>query len=639
MSMSQLLTLKFFEKEDERRLARIQVNMIVFFLVFAFLALIINFLIWKNSALTSIIITGYLLHLAPLGLILKKKLSLSSFFLTGLYTILAVSLATVGGGLHDYIVMLFPIIIMFASLTAQKQGLIFSSVMALAGIGWLTIGEIAGWFVIHDSHTADATDLVIAVILITTIIWLANLSIAHSRYGLTQTWRELGERKQTEQALKEKNQELDRFFSTSLDLLCIADTNGFFRRLNLEWENTLGYSLDELQDKKFLDFVHPDDRTATLEIVSQLEAQKSITNFENRFRCKDGSYRWIEWRSKTFGKYIYAAARDVTRRRQIEEALRKSERRYRSLFNQTHDAVFILDLEGRHLHTNQRAADLLGYTTEEMEGLSVNETSGEREKSIEVLNRLKTGEMIAPYERWFRKKDGQLLPVEINLEMVRDETGQPMHIQSVVRDIRLRKQHEAEMQAANEQLQTQLQEIQSLQNALRQQALRDSLTGLYNRHYLEEIMPKEIARSRRGAKPLSAVIIDLDRLKNINDAYGHITGGDQAIRTLANVLKRMSREDDTIFRFGGDEFLVLLYDTAGEIALHRTRQWLHSIQKISIKAARSEFSISFSAGVAELTETDKHYEDILIRADQALYQAKENGKNQAILWTSQVHSD
>jgi diguanylate cyclase (GGDEF)-like protein/PAS domain S-box-containing protein len=883
LKLTQLFTLKIFEKEEERRLARIQINMMLLFLFFSLLSLVINFLTWKNPSLTSIIILGYIFHLIPLGLIFKKKLYISSFFLTGLYTTVAISIATVGGGLHDYIVMLFPIIIMFASLTAQKRGLIFSSLLTLAGITWLTIGEIAGWFIVTVSHFPNMIDLLMAFILVFTLTWLANLSITHSRYGLTQTWQELGERKrleaelrklsraveqnpssivitnldgqieyvnprfteitgyafeevvqknprilktsmtmpdvhqllwknllagkewrgefinhkkdgsiyyesaviapifnedgspshylgikdditqlrknelalrasearfralfkqnhdgvfiigldgrtqdanqraaemlgysieelkegkdreslaspntpsensfarvlagehipifermfrkkdgstfpveinlelvhdedgtplhvqsiirditerkQTEQALHEKKQELDRFFSTSLDLLCIADTEGFFRRLNLEWENTLGYSLDELQSRQFLDFVHPEDLDSTLDAISQLESQQSIINFENRFRCKDGSYRWIEWRSKTFGKNIYAAARDVTKRRKIEEALRESEKRYRSLFNQTHDAVFILDMEGRHLQTNQRAADLLGYSLEEIKNLSVYETSGDREASIQTLERLKAGEIIRPYEQIFRKKDGQLLPVEINLELVCDEVGLPIHIQSVVRDITLRKQHETDMQAANEQLQKQLLEIQSLQEALREQALRDSLTGLYNRHYLEEIMPKEIARAQRSKKNFSVVILDLDNLKTINDTYGHIKGGDQAIKTLADTLKHMSRKSDILFRYAGDEFLILLYDTPAQIAFRRVNQWLNTVQKISIIAENRQFSISFSAGIAEFSALDTNGEDILIRADQALYQAKQNGRNQTVLWSEKL---
>jgi PAS domain S-box-containing protein len=129
---------------------------------------------------------------------------------------------------------------------------------------------------------------------------------------------------QSEQiALREKTEELERFFTTSLDLLCIADTDGYFKRLNREWEKTLGYSLQELEGHRFLDFVHPEDMDSTLAAMHDLKEQKEILNFINRYRCKDGSYRWIEWRSSPAGYLIYAAARDITERKRAEHDLQE----------------------------------------------------------------------------------------------------------------------------------------------------------------------------------------------------------------------------------------------------------------------------------------------------------------------------
>ncbi|MCA9936279.1 MAG: PAS domain S-box protein, partial [Anaerolineales bacterium] len=119
--------------------------------------------------------------------------------------------------------------------------------------------------------------------------------------------------------------------------------------------------------------------------------------------------------------------------------------RYRALFEQTHDAVFILTLEGQHVAANRRAADLLGYTTEEIQNLSVKELSAEPQSSEQARQRILHGEHIPQYERLFRKKNGDVVPVEITAELVYDENGRPLHIQSVVRDISQRKQ--AEQQA------------------------------------------------------------------------------------------------------------------------------------------------------------------------------------------------
>jgi PAS domain S-box-containing protein len=117
--------------------------------------------------------------------------------------------------------------------------------------------------------------------------------------------------------------EANRFFTLSLDLLCIADLEGRFRRLNPAFEQTLGYRSDELLARPFLDFVHPDDQAATLEAVGTLAAGVEVTGFENRYRCRDGSYKWILWKAIAAPEdgLIFAAARDISERKRHEQLL------------------------------------------------------------------------------------------------------------------------------------------------------------------------------------------------------------------------------------------------------------------------------------------------------------------------------
>jgi PAS domain S-box-containing protein len=130
-------------------------------------------------------------------------------------------------------------------------------------------------------------------------------------------------RRQMEWALQRKTEELDNFFSLSLDLLCIADLEGRFIRVNQAWEGVLGISVEELERSLFLDFVHPEDRIATNNAILELEAGKKVINFINRFRTKEGNYRWIEWRAAPFKeRLIYAAASDITERKQSEDQIR-----------------------------------------------------------------------------------------------------------------------------------------------------------------------------------------------------------------------------------------------------------------------------------------------------------------------------
>jgi len=129
-----------------------------------------------------------------------------------------------------------------------------------------------------------------------------------------------------EEALRAKTEELDRYFMTSLDLLCIADMSGRFRRLNPEWSRTLGYPLAELEGRRFLDLVHPDDRAATQSAVADLAEGREVLNFVNRYRCQDGSYRWIEWRAYASGQLINAVARDITERQRAQQERLELER-------------------------------------------------------------------------------------------------------------------------------------------------------------------------------------------------------------------------------------------------------------------------------------------------------------------------
>ena len=113
----------------------------------------------------------------------------------------------------------------------------------------------------------------------------------------------------------------DRFFALSIDLLCLLDFNGYFKRLNPAWERTFGYTLKELTSRPFIEFVHPDDRERTLKQNAAVRAGGQALSFENRYVCKDGSYRWLRWNAApdSYGSVIYSVARDITASKQAEE--------------------------------------------------------------------------------------------------------------------------------------------------------------------------------------------------------------------------------------------------------------------------------------------------------------------------------
>ena len=163
------------------------------------------------------------------------------------------------------------------------------------------------------------------------VIWIEARSIPERFPDGSIIWDgfffDITEQKSVEEALLAKTNELETYFLSALDLLCIADTDGNFIRVSKEWENVLGYDIEYLQHHKYLEFVHPDDLEATHEAMKKLADREVVLNFINRYRGKDGSYRFIEWRSTPKNGLIFAAARDITERKQAIDSLQESEKR------------------------------------------------------------------------------------------------------------------------------------------------------------------------------------------------------------------------------------------------------------------------------------------------------------------------
>ena len=157
--------------------------------------------------------------------------------------------------------------------------------------------------------------------------WPQNLRSALGKPRSIGQAPDISERKRTQEELQGKAEELARFFAITQDLLCIAMHDGGILRLNPAWEKTLGYTIEELQERPLLDFVHPDDLASTKEANALLLSQQQLRNFVNRYRCKDGSYRWFEWQGSRAESRIYAAARDITEYKR-QEAERSCHLRY-----------------------------------------------------------------------------------------------------------------------------------------------------------------------------------------------------------------------------------------------------------------------------------------------------------------------
>ncbi len=174
-------------------------------------------------------------------------------------------------------------------------------------------------------------------------------------------------------------------------------------------------------------------------------------------------------------------------------------------------------------------------------------------------------------------------------------------------------------------------EIHRLQKKLEEMATHDSLTGLYNRHYLDVTLDRELALAAREKYPVSFIMIDIDRFKQVNDIFGH-KAGDAVLQNLASMLLDTSRASDIIFRFGGEEFLAVLPKVKSKFALQIAEKWRKTFLGSTLLLGYGGVKATISCGIAVFPTHGSSGADLIASADQALYQAKEAGRNQSVVW-------
>src|SRR4030095_784942 len=196
----------------------------------------------------------------------------------------------------------------------------------------------------------------------------------------------------------------------------------------------------------------------------------------------------------------------------------------------------------------------------------------------------------------------------------------------VFHDITERKQVEKRLRYVNDRLQTQLIEIGFVQSKLREQAIRDPLTNLFNRRYLEETLERELARAAREDYSVCIIMIDLDHFKRVNDTYGH-EAGDEVLKALATTLSEQCRRGDFACRYGGEEFVIVMPNINMDTAYERAENIRQALNSLRVSYGHYELAITISMGIACYPINGETREAILRAADQAMYGAKEAGRD------------
>ncbi len=291
--------------------------------------------------------------------------------------------------------------------------------------------------------------------------WISWNAIPHAP---GRVWYAIGhditDRKRLELARIAAEQERDRFFNLSIDLLVTLNFDGYFTRVNPAWERTLGFSTAELMARPFVEFVHPDDRASTLAAAQEVITGGVLMSFENRYLCKDGSYRWLLWSAIPYPEQnvMYGIAHDITDRKQQEAALRESERKFSAIFEQSFELMGIASLDGVLLEVNQTALDSIAARREDIAGKLFWETPWWHTEQLQqqlqaAIARAANGEFIR-YEVQFPHPSGVMLTTDFSLKPVFDEAGHVWTIVAEARDITDRKRAERDLRESQERLRT-----------------------------------------------------------------------------------------------------------------------------------------------------------------------------------------
>lgn len=308
----------------------------------------------------------------------------------------------------------------------------------------------------------------------------------------------------------------------------------------------------------------------------------------------------------------------------ITRALRESDARFRGVVNQPLVGIVIVE-EGRFIYANPKFGELFGYSTDELRALGPLDVvvPDDRPRVAEALRQRMAGE-VARVEYVLRglRKDGSLVDLQVYGGTM-DLDGKRVLI-SFAMDITERVRIEREVQCLNERL--------------REQSLHDALTGLYNRHYMEEALARELTLVQRRPHPVSLIMGDLDHFKAVNDRHGHLAG-DEVLRTFGALMMRHARGSDIYCRYGGEEFLLVLPGMTEDAARARAEHLRAQIEAALITFGGTGIAVTASFGVATAPGHGRTGDALIAAADQALYAAKAGGRNQVRGYSSLLESE
>lgn len=450
--------------------------------------------------------------------------------------------------------------------------------------------------------------------------------VADRTQALEKANRELSERIHVQQlaedALAESMAEFRATFEQAAVGIAHVAPDGRWLRVNQQLCDIVGYRYDELLGLTFQELTHPDDLGADLHLMQRvLAGEISSYTLEKRYLQKGGNLVWINLTvslarySNGTPKYFIAVVKNIDAQKHAEDALRLSEARFRLAFDNIPDIVAIYDCDLRIQYVNPAIMYLTGRGPSDYIGRLAHDTNLP-EAGFLWLPSLRAAMKTAAVQTVdvdFTGRNG-MRSLMIACVPLLDASGSVQEFMSITHDYTERKQAE---------------------ERVRQAGLHDPLTGLPNRTLLFEYADHLFARNQRTRREAGVLFVDLDRFKLINDTHGHEVG-DIVLREVALRLTKNTRHGDFSFRFGGDEFLVLLPEIedgadAAEVASHLAA----SLAK-PYHVGALELSLSASIGISIYPRDGEAIDTLINHSDAAMYQAKQLGRNNSQFYSAEL---